>query len=387
MITNREGASIPSILSNTIRLALNVYFLYWSTSRIVNMKSFLPYLFFVLGFISCRKDADNDNDATNLDFRAVEKVLNDSVPIRFDGKVFAVITLNGNPVYTKSMGGYTADTRQLIASCSKWISAAVVMSLVDEGKFKLSDSVGKFLPIFTANGKGHITIAQLFAHTSGFPGNSQQGYENNFFISLAQAVDLIAQNVPLINPPGSAFLYGGVSMQVAGRICEVVSGKSWATLVGENVTEPCGMTDTDYGIGPNPLIGGGARSTPNDYIKLLIMLMRKGVAGNGKRVLSEAAVEAMEQDHVKGAAISYSPYQASLIAPAGLYGIGNWRDVIGANGVLIENSSPGAFGSHPWINRGKNVAGFIFTFVPANGYLSTALTCLKVRELVRDIVP
>jgi len=87
--------------------------------------------------------------------------------------------VDGKGVYSKGFGNYSADSRLLIASCSKWLSAGLIMKLVDEGSLQLSDTLGKFLPLFTQYGKGNITMAQLFSHTSGFPGDAPQGYENN----------------------------------------------------------------------------------------------------------------------------------------------------------------------------------------------------------------
>ena len=63
----------------------------------------------------------------------------------------------GKPLNTRD---YTPDTKQPIASCSKWLSAALVMTFVDEGKLKLDDTVGKYLPVLTKSGKGGITIEQ-----------------------------------------------------------------------------------------------------------------------------------------------------------------------------------------------------------------------------------
>lgn len=345
---------------------------------------FLLALFIIL-FASCKKQSSDPLVPTDLDFSSVDKVLADSVPVEFDRKCYVVIHKDGQAIYQKSIGGYDGNTKQLIASCSKWLSGAVLMSLVDEGKIILSDTLGKFLPIFTTYGKGNITIAQLFSHTSGFPGNSDQGYENNFTITLEQCVNLIAQNVPLINTPGTKFYYGGVSMQIAGRICEVVSGKDWGTLAKEKIFDPCGMVNTDFGLTPNPIIAGGARSTANDYIKFLDMIMNNGVAANGTRVLSETSVNAMQQNQIGNATIAYSP-APSYLGLTNFYGIGNWRDDVGANDELIENSSPGAFGSHPWINHEKNYTGFVFTFLPIEGFTSTLPTCLKIRELVRNII-
>lgn len=338
-----------------------------------------------LFILSCKKQSTDPPTPTDLDFSAVDKVLADSVPVDFDGKCYVVIHKDGKAIYQNSIGGYDGNTKQFIASCSKWLSGAVLMSLVDEGKIKLSDTLGKFLPIFSTYAKGNITIAQLFSHTSGFPGNSDQGYENNFYITLEQSVNLIAQNVPLINTPGAKFYYGGVSMQIAGRLCEVVSGKTWGVLAKEKIFDPCGMVNTDYGFSPNPIIAGGARSTANDYIKFLDMILNKGVTENGTRVLSESSVDAMQQNQIGNATVAYSPAPPT-ISLTNFYGIGNWRDYLGANDQLIENSSPGAFGSHPWINHEKNYTGIIFTFIISDGYTSTLPTCIKIRELVSDII-
>ena len=335
--------------------------------------------------IACKKTTSDPFYPTNPAFAAVDEVLNDSVPVRFGGNCYVVIHKDGEVVYEKAMGNLNADTRTFIASCSKWLSAAVLMSLVDEGKLALNDTLGKYMPIFTTYGKGGITLAQLFSHTSGLLGDSEQGFEYDNTITLQEAVDRIAQYVPLISLPGSRFYYGSVSMHIAGRVCEIVSGKNWETLAKEKIFDPCGMVNTDYGLTPNPIIAGGARSTAADYMRFLDMLAQKGVATNGTRVLSEAAVAAMQQDYVGNAGIVYTPAPPYL-SLTNFYGIGNWRDYLSATGVLIENSSPGAFGTHPWINHEKGYTGIVFTFIPVNGYLSTLPTCITIRELVRGII-
>lgn len=336
--------------------------------------------------MSCKKEATDPKPAAP-GYQAVDKILDDSVPVRFGGKCYAVIHVGGQEVYSRSYGGYDGNTRQLIASCSKWLSGAVVMSLVDEGKLKLTDTVGKFLPIFTANGKGSITIAQLFSHTSGFPGTSTKDYESNPALTMEAAVNAIAQNVALVTPPGKVFYYGRIGMQIAGRICEVVSGKSWKDLAAAKLFIPCGMTNTDYGITANPLLAGGASSTANDYMKFLDMLANKGVAMNGTRVLSEAAVTAMEQGQISGSTVGYCPYPLAWLNTPNFYGIGNWRDYTGAGDVIIESGSPGAFGSSPWINYPKKITGMLFTYITNDGYLTAAPTYIKVKTTVREIVP
>ena len=74
---------------------------------------------------------------------------------------------NGKIIYQKSMGDFDARTQAPVASCSKWLTAALVMTFVDEGKLSLDDYVSKYIPEFTSYGKGYITIRQCLSHTTG----------------------------------------------------------------------------------------------------------------------------------------------------------------------------------------------------------------------------
>src|SRR6202008_1923882 len=65
------------------------------------------------------------------------------------------------------LGDYSLESRQPIASCSKWLSAALVMSFVDEGRLSLSDTVGRFLPVLSEHGKGGITVRECLSHLTG----------------------------------------------------------------------------------------------------------------------------------------------------------------------------------------------------------------------------
>ena len=105
-----------------------------------NKTTFIILYVLIFFFSSCKKQSSDPLVPTDLDFSAVDKVLADSVPVAFDGKCYVVIHKDGQAIYQRSIGGYDGNTKQLIASCSKWLSGAVLMSLVDEGKIKLKDS-------------------------------------------------------------------------------------------------------------------------------------------------------------------------------------------------------------------------------------------------------
>jgi CubicO group peptidase (beta-lactamase class C family) len=145
------------------------------------------------------------------------------------------------------------------------------------------------------------------------------------------------------------------------------------------------MTSTSYGFGINPIIGGGAKSSANDYLKFLAMILNKG-SYNGKRVLSEAAVDAMERSQIGVADMSFSPYPPALLSTKGIYGLGLWRDLTGTGDRLIEASSPGLFGAHPWINRDQKLTAIVFTFIAGNGFVSTLPTCVSIRMLTRALI-
>lgn len=319
------------------------------------------------------------------DFSAVDKYIEAHKDVYDDG-VAVLVTQQGKVIYKKELGLHVED-KKLIASSSKWLSAAVIMSLVDDGKLSLQDTVGKYLPIFTKYHKGNITIRQLFSHTSGFPGNSPERYEFDRSMTLETAVNAIAENTAMIHAPGEKFNYGGVSMHIAGRIAEVITGKDWQALFNEKIGRPCDMT-ANYVIMSfrNPMIAGGVRTSAVDYMHFLEMIVNKGVY-KGKRVLSETAIATMLQDQTNGAEIENTPYPKNPFSPTPdapvRYGIGNWIDVRTPDGKILETSSPGAFGTHPWQDEVHQAAGIIFTRTELK---KSALVSLEIRKLIRDVL-
>ena len=83
-----------------------------------------------------------------------------------------VLIKDDKVIYRKSFGSHTADKVVPVASASKWLSGALIMTLVDEGKLSLDDTVSKYLPEFGGE-KSNITIRHLFSHTSGLPSETR----------------------------------------------------------------------------------------------------------------------------------------------------------------------------------------------------------------------
>ncbi|MEO6631348.1 MAG: serine hydrolase domain-containing protein, partial [Mucilaginibacter sp.] len=241
---------------------------------------------------------------------------------------------------TADMEDYTPSTRLNIASCSKWYSAALVMTFVDEDKLKLTDTVGKYLPVLSQHGKGGITINQCLSHLTGI--KAPELKENIKDVTDANSMDEVIETIakmPMEGEPGKTFHYSNTGLQIAGAVIEKISGKSFEALFAERIAAPLGMKNTDFGKKKVALPAGGALSTPEDYLNFLAMILNKGVF-NGKRILTEASIAQMQINRITpGVKIAYSPAEAKGLG----YGYGDWT--MGNNIV----SSPGLFGSFPWV--------------------------------------
>jgi CubicO group peptidase (beta-lactamase class C family) len=258
------------------------------------------------------------------------------------------------------MQDFTISTRTRIASCSKWLSAALVMTFVDEGKLSIQDSIGKFLPLMTKNGKGHIKIWQCLSHLTGIQSGSlkESLKEMKQMNSMEEAVAAIAQQ-PMEGEPGKTFHYSNTGLQLAAAVIEKISGKDFETLFAERIAKPCGMTNSDFGKVKVPLPAGGAFSTAADYLNFLQMILHEGRFA-GKKVLSPQSVIEMQKNRItKDAVIVSSPEEAGNWG----YGFGEWitDDAIGEKRSAAV-TSPGLFGSFPWVDNKKQYAGFLMTF-------------------------
>jgi len=253
------------------------------------------------------------------------------------------------------LGDYTLSTRQPMASCSKWLSAALIMTFVDEGKLQLSDTVGKYLPVLSAHGKGMITVRQCLSHLTGIdePPLKESIKEMRKVGNMDEAMEYIAA-MPMEGSPGKVFHYSNAGLQIAGAVIEKIGGADFETLFAERIARPLGMKHTDFGKGRVALPAGGASSTPEDYLNFLVMILGKG-SFQGHRILSENSVAEMEKDRIDpDVKVAYSPVPMAQLG----YGYGEW--VLRPSGTTV--TSPGLFGSVPWVDHEKGYCAFLMAF-------------------------
>lgn len=156
----------------------------------------------------------------------------------------------GDTVLSQSFGAAKSeDAVFLLASISKPITMAAVMTLYDRKLFDLDDPVSKFLPEFTGDGRDKITIRHLLTHVSGLP---DQLPENAKLRAQHAELAVFVQGAirtPLLFAPGSRYRYSSMGILLASEVAQRISGKSIATLVDETVYKPLEMKNSALGVG------------------------------------------------------------------------------------------------------------------------------------------
>jgi CubicO group peptidase (beta-lactamase class C family) len=272
-----------------------------------------------------------------------------------------LIVRDGEVLYERAFGAYTLGQRVAIASASKWVTGAVIARLVDQGLMRWDDRIERYLPDAPVD-KRIITLRQLYSHSSGLPG-SETGCIGDPDQLLADCVTQILA-LPLAYPPGQGFAYGGLSMQVAGRLAEIATGKRFEQIFFDELATPLGLTATDFGFTrttpglvsvSNPRIAGGLRSTLGDYGRFLSAIQQRGLPAGGSW-LAPAVIDQMAEDQTRAAPVLSTPFEEALG-----YGIGQWLERRDADGAPLATSSPGAFGFYPYIDREAGFAGVFLT--------------------------
>jgi CubicO group peptidase (beta-lactamase class C family) len=243
----------------------------------------------------------------------------------------------------------TSDTLFRIASMTKPVTVAAVMSLVDEGKLALKDPIARWAPELadvrvlddphgpldrTHPVNRAILIEDLLTHTSGLAyafsvsGPISKAYMRLPFNQGPDAWLAELAKLPLVHQPGDRVTYSH-AIDLLGVIASRVDGKPFYQVLDERVLAPAGMTDTGFFVSPEtrrraatmysldenhrlrhdvmgpPHIkppsfcnaGGGLWSTAEDYLRFVRMLLGDGTV-DGVRVLSPESVRLMRTDRL-----------------------------------------------------------------------------------------
>ena len=225
---------------------------------------------------------------------------------------------------------------------TKPITAVAAMQLVERGKVKLEDPVAKYLPElanlqvingFASDGQPilrpaarPVLLRHLLTHTSGFAYDTWDAEQLRYSEYLEKTKTPEPAVTPLSFDPGTQWRYG-TSMDWTGRLVEAVSGQTLEAWFQQEILQPLGMKDTSFIVQPEKFErlvsvyrreadgvlreqprkmpkpptsfnGGGLVSTPEDYVKFMQMILRRGSGPGETRILRGETVDLMTTNHV-----------------------------------------------------------------------------------------
>ena len=206
--------------------------------------------------------------------------------IKDDGSPFdMVLARDGNILFHDAFGEddygkFTINTPTEIASITKLFTGILFAQFVDQNIIGIDDPVGKYLPDFPLEGPQALTLRHCFTHTSGLDGHALYGGVHNPWLENTLILTLQDQRV------GTKYNYNGMGYNLAGKVMEVVSGKSIFRLFHEYLYEPLGMENTyhDWDLAIS------VYSTAYDLAILAQMILNGGSYG-GKTYFSKETFE------------------------------------------------------------------------------------------------
>ena len=217
---------------------------------------------------------------SRYNFSSLDSVIQGWVSKEYYPGASICVVKNDSVIFQKNYGSYTPDTKVYVASAGKWVAAAVIGAVVDSTSLDWDDPVEKWLPEFKGDAKGKILLRQLLSHTSGVCPYLPEPRVDNYNHLDSAIIEILPLDT--VFTPGSRFQYGGLAMQIAGRMAEVAMGKEFETLFQELLAQPLDMkkshfTPINTDGGHAPMLGGGLCTTLNDYIHFLSMIYHDGI--------------------------------------------------------------------------------------------------------------
>jgi CubicO group peptidase (beta-lactamase class C family) len=138
------------------------------------------------------------------------------------------------------------DTRFNLASANKMFTSVSIAQLVQAGKLRYRDTIGRYVPELPPEIGDRVTIAQLLTHT-GATGDffRHPDYERlEPTLTTLEAYLPLIVDVPLEGKPGGPFRYSNSGFILLGLAVERASGLDYYAYIRRNILRRAGMTGT-----------------------------------------------------------------------------------------------------------------------------------------------
>lgn len=219
------------------------------------------------------------------------------------------------------------DTLFQVGSISKTFTGTLLMMLAEKSKVDLDAPVRKYIKGFKLRDESvarKVTIRNLLTHTGGWVGDYFNDFGNG-----DDALDKMVKDIarlPQIQPLGKIWSYNNTGFNIASRVIEVVTKKSYEQALQEMLLDPLGLKTTylypsdilfthrfvvghqtekkkvkvarPWAIGRAGNGVGGVVSTVKDLLKYARFHMGDGKSEAGKRVIRQKSLETMRKFQV-----------------------------------------------------------------------------------------
>jgi CubicO group peptidase (beta-lactamase class C family) len=330
----------------------------------------------------------------------------------------AVVLRHGELAFAEAFGVQRPDGAPLtldhvwpIASAGKPLTAATVLSLVEEGRIGVMSPIVEWFPELEATGNDEVLVHHLLTHTAGWESELFSGRMLMTFLSdalpepppnrdrlthlfLSMAFDPIRAA-----PVGTVMAYANGNYALLGEIVRRVTGGSLDAAMRERVLDPLGMARTALIVGddlrpdlvqraldlpfgssevpPYFLLQGedmeaadagegGVHASPLDLARFGQAILDGGTL-DGARILSGSTVRSMCIDQIPGVPAVFGP---DLVVPVASWGYGfsvlchqRWANFAGGLVPPGSVTHPGAGGIDYWIDFEHGIVGVFFEVI------------------------
>ncbi|MCQ8873485.1 beta-lactamase family protein [Mesorhizobium sp. LMG17149] len=227
----------------------------------------------------------------------VAKLLDDAA-LTGTGMRAVVVVKNGRVVAERYGDGFSAKTPLLGWSMTKTVNAAIVGTLVKDGKMAFDDK-NLFAP-WKADGRAAISLAEMMAMSSGLEFNEDYGDVADVTRMLYLEPDMasFAESKPLAAEVGKVFSYSSGTAVMLSRLWQDAVGDKAKALTWPRTAlfEPLGMHSAVLETDEQGTFVGSSYlyATAHDWARFGQFLLQGGV-WNGNQILPTGFVDWMRE--------------------------------------------------------------------------------------------
>jgi len=224
-----------------------------------------------------------------------------------------IVVYKGNIVYERYPRMRQED-RHLYFSVTKTLAGVAIALLEDDGKIKLDDTVGKYLPELNASSWGGIKLRDVLNMASGmtpqFDDPGARTDSNNLYFQFESAMGIqiktsatdkgvwqALNKMSLMKQPGVSFEYGGHNTVILSMIVERITGLSFSVFISNRIWNKIGAeADGYFGLSPEGIVVSSAtmNSSLRDLARYGLLFTPSWGTVSHSKVISDAIIDKIQ---------------------------------------------------------------------------------------------